>query len=102
MHECKQCDKLSCRDCIAEWTKQKSTCPNCRAEILPTDKPNRFVRATLDEVVFACAKCPDKFKYAEYSEHAKKCNKTVKCPMPICGAIGDETSLRKHLLESCD
>lgn len=74
MHECATCDKLNCKTCIDDWMKKQSNCPTCRADITPSGKPNRFVMNVLNEMVFACTKCPETYKYADRIKHLKNCS----------------------------
>ena len=89
MVECGECDQLNCRACIEEWKREEDGCPNCWASDV-LGNPNRFVASMLNDFEFTCSKCRQTLRYTEYVKHDMQCNVTVRCPLPQCGAVGNE------------
>ena len=103
MNECSQCNILTCKKCIKEWTKTKKSCPNCREVYKPSDKPNRYVLNALNSFTFACNKCPATFKYCDYRKHVEECPyQVLRCPLGSCSATGNLETLLAHWIESCE
>jgi hypothetical protein len=57
--ECNQCDQLFCKSCLNAWmAKGKSTCPNCRKDIMATTL-NRNLKKYLDKTLLRGCPMPD-------------------------------------------
>ena len=72
--ECKNCTKLFCKDCIDNWLKNDSECPN-KHKFEKKDELDDWVIKALSKIFLKCPYngCKSDYAYKHWTSHVKKC-----------------------------
>ena len=72
--ECKFCTKLFCKDCIDNWLKNDSECPN-KHKFEKKDELDDWVIKALSKIFLKCPYngCKSDYAYKHWTSHVKKC-----------------------------
>ena len=73
--ECENCSKLFCKDCINEWLKKSTQCPNKHLFKKATDLDD-WIKKDLNKIYIKCpySKCNSQYNYNNWKNHLKVCN----------------------------
>ncbi len=73
--ECKNCNKLFCKECIETWLKKSNECPNKHlfSKKIGLDD---WIKPALDRIFIKCPfqHCNNSYAYSQWKNHTKKCN----------------------------
>ena len=72
--ECKNCTKLFCKDCIDNWLKNESECPN-KHKFEKKEELDDWIIKALSKIFLKCPYngCKSDYAYKHWTSHVKKC-----------------------------
>ena len=89
--ECKNCSKLFCKDCINDWLKKSTTCPN-KHPFIRKSQLDEWIITTLNKIYIKCPykTCNSNYSHSNWSSHIKRCQFKSKGVIENDTPIGDE------------
>ena len=72
--ECKNCNKLFCKECIESWLKGSNKCPNQHI-FSKKERLDDWVKNALDRIFLNCPfkNCNSSYAHSQWKNHIKKC-----------------------------
>ena len=72
--ECKNCTKLFCKDCIDNWLKNESECPN-KHKFEKKEELDDWIIKALSKIFLKCPYngCKSDYAYKHWTSHVKNC-----------------------------
>ena len=77
--ECNNCTKLFCQDCIDNWLKNETECPN-KHKFEKKEKLDDWIIKALSKIFLKCPYngCKSDYAYKHWTSHVKKCPFKIK------------------------
>ncbi|CAH1274431.1 RNF151 [Branchiostoma lanceolatum] len=95
------CGHVFCKECIQQWLRSHSNCPNCRKQCYQVKPVLPMVRNLINHLTIRCenheAGCDKKVQLEYYDNHKKVCDyASVPCPNEGCDLHVLRINMDKH------